>query len=455
MYRWMMVSLACAVLLMFGCNANPPAGEGSSENSSADAAGASGISWQSPIEVAEGEAHQGPWQMNDSDFRYVDAPTVALNNRGEANIGWIDQEAQELYFQRFDEAGEPLLDDPVNVSQSPDIFSWLPRIAVDPEDDDRIYLLWQDIVFSGGSHGGEIFFAYSADGGESFGEPVNLSNTQAGAGKGRLTSDFWHNGSLDIAVNGNGDVIAVWTEYEGALRVSWSEDGGESFTEAVDIVSEAEGDPARGPSIAYHPDGTAYVAWTVGENHGGDVWLTSFSEGADNFGEPRVILESDGHADGVNLAIDGEGTLHLVVGQSTTRMLETSVVEYARSTDGGESFTEAKTLAEADGDVGSKAFPALAIDGADRLYVVWERMPSAQERPVSLGFAMSEDRGDSFSAPEVVPGTGDDDLGFNGSLQGLLMQKVAARNEGQVAVVNSTFNQGERSLVRLMRGAFE
>ena len=455
MNRWMMFPIACAVLFILGCNAESPDNEGSSEGISGDATETSGVTWQSPVEVAEGDAYQGPWRMNESDFRFVDAPTVALNARGEANIAWVNQEAQELYFQRFDEGGEALLDEPVNVSQSPDIFSWLPRIAVHPEDDDRIYLLWQDIVFSGGTHGGEIFFAYSSDGGESFSEPVNLSNTPAGAGKGRLTDDFWHNGSLDVAVNDEGHVFAVWTEYEGSLRVSWSEDGGESFNDAVSIVSEDDGDPARGPSIAIDPGGTIYVAWTVGENHRGDVWLTSFSEGEDGFGEPRVILESDGHADGVNLAIDAEGTLHMAVGQSTGRMLEQSAVQYARSVDEGESFSEPQTLAEADSDVGSKAFPALAIDDAGRLYVVWERMPTARERPVSLGFAMSDDGGDSFSAPGVVPGTDDDDLGFNGSLQGLLMQKVAARNEGQVAVVNSTFNQGERSLVRLMRGAFE
>lgn len=40
------------------------------------------VSWNDPMEVAAGDAYQGPWRMNESDFRYVDAPTVALDPEG-------------------------------------------------------------------------------------------------------------------------------------------------------------------------------------------------------------------------------------------------------------------------------------------------------------------------------------------------------------------------------------
>jgi hypothetical protein len=52
----------------------------------------------------------------------------------------------------------------------------------------------------------------------------------------------------------------------------------------------------------------------------------------------------------------------------------------------------------------------------------------------------------------VVPGTDDPAHGFNGSQQGLLMEKLAGNRAGALAVVNSTFKQGEASRIWLYRG---
>ncbi|PSQ73099.1 MAG: hypothetical protein BRD34_02935 [Bacteroidetes bacterium QH_6_64_77] len=41
---------------------------------------------------------------------------------------------------------------------------------------------------------------------------------------------------------------------------------------------------------------------------------------------------------------------------------------------------------------------------------------------------------------------------FNGSQQGLLMDKVAFNGNGAVAVVNSTFKRGDKSAIWLHRG---
>ena len=45
-------------------------------------AGASGVTWEEKIEVASGGAYRGPWRMNESEFHYVDDPTVAINEQG-------------------------------------------------------------------------------------------------------------------------------------------------------------------------------------------------------------------------------------------------------------------------------------------------------------------------------------------------------------------------------------
>jgi hypothetical protein len=161
--------------------------------------------WLGSTEIAAGRGERGPWRMNESRYDYVDDPSVAIDERGGAIVAWVDQARKDVYFWKNGKS--------VNVSRSPDTFSWLPRVATDAKG--TIFVLWQEIIFSGGSHGGDILFARSGDGGKTFSQPINLSSSVAGDGKGRIDKDRWHNGSLDLIVGPDGTVYTAWTEYEG------------------------------------------------------------------------------------------------------------------------------------------------------------------------------------------------------------------------------------------------
>src|SRR5262245_37774408 len=164
------------------------------------------ITWNQPVDIARGGGTRGPWQQNNSHYDYVDDPTVAITPAGDALIAWVDHRHMDVYWQMFDPAGRARLPEPVNVSRSNRVFSWLPRIALSPTQPSHVYLVWQEIVFSGGPHGGEIFFARSLDGGHTFEPPQNLTNSIAGEGKARFDSERWHNGSLDIVVGDDGTI---------------------------------------------------------------------------------------------------------------------------------------------------------------------------------------------------------------------------------------------------------
>ena len=56
---------------------------------------ASFVQWQDRIEVDAGQAHVGPWRMNDSVWRYVDDPTVAIDPQGRVAVAWVDQARRE------------------------------------------------------------------------------------------------------------------------------------------------------------------------------------------------------------------------------------------------------------------------------------------------------------------------------------------------------------------------
>lgn len=424
-----------------------------STESTAATQGAS--NWREPITVATGDAFAGPWRMNDSRFFYVDDPTVAVTDSGGYAVAWVDNRRQDVFFQRYDADGNPQLDKPSNVSKSRKIFSWLPRMVVSSPNADEVYVLWQEIVFSGGSHGGEAFFARSTDGGETFEQPINLSNSKAGDGKGRLTEERWDNGSLDIARGPDGELFAAWTEYEGTLWMSRSDDNGRTFSTPAKVGGTND-EPARGPSLAVSDDGTVHLAWTVGEDAGADIRVATSTDGGRSFDAPAVAVATDGHSDAPKIAVDSDGTTHLVFAESPTGMFGHYHVRYARADEPADGFSETRALSGPHSTEDPQAhFPALAIDGSDRIYVTWEFEPPNADRARGLGYTASIDGGDSFADPTLVPGTDQTGLGFNGSLQGGLMRKLDANASGDLGIVNSRFDPGESSRVRLLRAPSE
>lgn len=409
------------------------------------------VTWDKQIALASGEAYQGPWRMNESAFHFVDDPTVAINDQGVVAVAWADQSRKDIFFQLYRPDGAKHFNQPVNVSRSPKIFSWLPRVVIAAGDPSSVYILWQEIVFSGGTHGGEAFFARSIDGGKTFDQPLNLSNSIAGDGKGRLTRRYWHNGSLDLALGPSGTLYAVWTEYEGALWFSRSTDGGESFSKPLRIDGGAT--PARGPSLALGADDTVYVAWSVGEDRAADIHVAKSDNAGQSFGLPRAAFQSAGHADAPKIAVDSEGTVHLVYAESPAGPFQRYHIHYTRWHNGARTFNKPRKISSPLSEkFESSSFPALSVDGKNHLYVLWELFPDPADWPRGLGFTVSWDAGGTFAPSFVVPGSVDLALGTNGSRQGLLMRKLAVNAAGAIAIVNSTFKRGERSQVWLFRG---
>jgi hypothetical protein len=410
------------------------------------AAAAEPVSWHGNTEIAAGAGTRGPWRMNESRFDYVDDPSVALDERGDAAVVWVDQARKDVFFQRFSASGAKR-GKPVNVSRSPAVFSWLPRIALSPREPDKVFVLWQEIIFSGGSHGGDILFARSEDGGKSFSEPLNLSSSVAGDGKGRLSRDIWHNGSLDVVAGADGAVYAAWTEYEGALWLSRSSDGGKAFSSPMRVAGN-NARPARAPALALGPKRVVYLAWTVGEDRAADIRVAASADGGLSFRAPHIVAPSPGYSDAPKLVVDARGTLHLVYAEAAAGPFTLSRIRYTRSSDGARTFETPREISAT-----GAGYPALSVDAGGNLYVLWELFEGSRELSRGLAFAVSRDGGGSFGAPRVIPGSSDPAGGMNGSNQGLLMRKLAVNGSGAVAIVNSSLKPNQHSRVWLVRGS--
>lgn len=416
------------------------------------AASTSLLAWHGSMEIAAGRGERGPWQQNESRYDYVDDPTVAINDRGDVAVAWVEQARKDVFFQHLPAGGTKQSGKPVNISRSPDTFSWLPRISLAPDEPRKIFILWQEIIFSGGSHGGDILFARSEDGGASFSQPINLSNSVGGDGKGRINQKIWHNGSLDLQAAADGALYAAWTEYDGPLWLSRSTDGGKTFSQPQRIAGGGNVNPARAPSLALGADRDVYLAWTVGEDHAADIHLARSTDGGATFSEPIIVAKSNGYSDAPKIAVDSVGTVHLVFAESSGGPFARYRIRYTRSMDGARTFDAPRDISSPlSKPVEGAAFPALSIDAKNRLYVMWELF-HGHRGSHGLGLAISHDGGRSFTQPSLVPDSIDPAGGSNGSHQGLLMKKLAVNSSGTVAIVNSSLKQGERSRVWLIRG---
>lgn len=398
------------------------------------------VRWELPVEVASGGGTRGAWKQNDSDYDHVDDGTVALAADGSTVVAWVDHRSKEVFVQRYSRDGVAR-SAPVPVSRTPAVFSWLPRLALDGE---HVYVLWQEIVFSGGTHGGEAFFARSRDGGATFDAPVNLSRSKNGDGKGRISDEVWHNGSFDLAVAPDGSIYAAWTEYDGPLWFVHSTDEGATFS-APRQVGEGEL-PARAPAIAAGA-GVVYLAWSTGEDASSDLRLAISRDGGTTFAR-SIITQTQGFSDAPKLAVDATGTLHVAWAESLGGPDTRSGIRYMRSLDGGHRFEAARELTSP--TQSHAGYPMLAVDG-ERVVISWEIMMLEYQRSRGLALAYSLDGGTTFSAPELVAHSIDKRGGFNGSHQGRLMEKVALR-DGELVVANSALAHGRSSRVWLVRG---
>ncbi|HYC63612.1 MAG TPA: sialidase family protein, partial [Reyranellaceae bacterium] len=294
-------------------------------------------------------------------------------------------------------------------------------------------------------------FARSGDGGRSFSAPVNLSNSVPGDGKGRINPHYWHNGSYDLQAAAGGKVYVAWTEFDGPLWFARSADGGRTFGQPQ-LVAGGKGDrPARAPALAVHPDGSVLLAWTHGDDDGADIHVARWAQGSGAFSPPVTIGHRSRYDDAPVLAVDAKGVVHLAWGESEGKPLQRQRIAYARSRDGGRSFEAPRAVLTAAAPFVSAAYPALRVDGEGRVLVLAEVLENLRQLPRALALTVSGDGGNTFAPAGVVPHSSDPRGGFNGSSQGLLMRKLLVSEDGRVFVVNSALAEGSHSRIWLVQ----
>jgi len=97
-----------------------------------------------------------------------------------------------------------------------------------------------------------------------------------------------------------------------------------------------------------------------------------------------------------SVVVDNNGYIHVVWGQYVGSFME---AYYARSTNGGASFTDVQSLSGT--DTVNCDFPRVDVDNAGRVFAVWERMST----PRQLYVNRSTNSGSSFASKQLLQNT--------------------------------------------------
>lgn len=216
-------------------------------------------------------------------------------------------------------------------------------------------------------------------------QPVNISNNPALSQTAFFTDD--EAGAINV----------VWQERGADLVFSRSVDGGNSFAAPKYVV--APGDPlgsenaysAGQMQVASTTDAAIHVAWTVFDliTGGSEIFYARSTDGGTTFSAPLLISTNDGVNSYVpSVAADGASTIGIAWGDFNID----NAVTYRRSIDGGDTFSAPVVIAD------SGLCPSVALRGQD-VYVAWTAGLFGLEQ---ILFSRSTDGGATFSPPSIV-----------------------------------------------------
>ena len=220
--------------------------------------------------------------------------------------------------------------------------------------------------------------------GASFGAPQDLSAAGQKAG------------FPEVAVDGRGNAIAVWSRFDGANFIvqAAARAAGGSFGAPQDL--SAAGQKAGFPEVAVDGQGNAIAVWSRFDGTNFIVQAAARAAGG-SFGAPQDLSAAGQGAFNPQVAVDGQGNAIAV----WRRFDGTNTIVQAAARAAGGSFGAPQDLSAA----GQKAsFPEVAVDGQGNAIAVWSRFDGTN----FIVQAAARAAGGSFGAPQDLSAAGQD-----------------------------------------------
>jgi len=269
-----------------------------------------------------------------------------------------------------------------NLSKSPgEAFG--PSLAVNRNGKLRVYVSYHD-----NSNGTTQAYLISSKKKTKFRAPLNLTPHNGGAFAPR------------VALDSSETVNIVWGDTkDGAAKVLFvrSTDLGLSFNEPLDVSRSAGA--AFDPEIAIDSGDSINVAWQDTAPGASVIMFSRSTDGGLTFSDPKQVSTGTGSATEAAIATDRAGRISIVwVDDSEGR----AAAYYARSTDGGASFSDPVNVSDfPNGDIHKPVVVAFQ----NTVYVAFQNGDLFGEEEIKnrqVYLAQSVDGGVSFEEPEQV-----------------------------------------------------
>jgi len=310
---------------------------------------------------------------------FSEHPQMAVNGNN-VYIIWADNTSlnRDIYLITSADGGQTF-GDIINLSNNT-ADSYNQEISVSG---DNVYVVWQDAPkFTQGNSG--ISFISSTDGGQTFGDVVNLSNNAGKTSFPKISSSqenvyvVWNIDSDDRSIVGTNNS-------EGGIFFVKSTDNGLSFDEEIRLnTNEKPGEVQIDAS-----DNDVYILWgspdpstnyqntaqitneNINSNLTGDgVYFTKSMDEGNNFTRPSFIqgqflnplnVEIIEHSGELIVAIQAISLNNTVEGNQDIFLM--------RSQDMGDSFSESVNIST---NAGISECPSMTLSSDNKLFVVWQ-----------------------------------------------------------------------------------
>jgi hypothetical protein len=309
--------------------------------------------------------------------------------------------------------------------------SFDPRIAVSGS---NVYVVWEDTATDGSS---EVKFVRSADNGDTFGSVQTLSNQSRDST------------NPTVAVSG-GNVYVVWSglstnataEASPEVMLTRSADNGAIFG-SVQTLSNNTGDSTN-PNVAVSGR-NLYVLWEDDSSGNSEIVMLRSTNNGAKFVTPRNLSNSPGESFDPRIAVSGSN-VYVVwedygLGNSTS-----SEIMLIRSVNRGLNYASAQSLSNSPGE---SVDPRIAVSGGN-VYVVWE--DTATDGSSEVKFARSTDNGATFTnARNLSNNTGisfDPRIDVSGGNVYVVWEDTTATESSDILLARSTNNGATFGLVQ-------
>ncbi|OUC06195.1 hypothetical protein RY27_22560 [Litorilinea aerophila] len=333
------------------------------------------------------------WLVVWADERQADhSPDIFLASSADNGLTWS---ADILVHDNCDPNESPF-------PECPDHYN--PDLAVRAADD-TLWVVWHQVEPGTGADEGNIYYAWSQDGGDTWPEDQVGVVTD---GPGR---QHWPR-----LATVDGTLYAIWEDEAGdagdIVIARFNPDTDSTWSSPIPVSEGPAGTEQYGPALAADADGNLYAIWTDNrantESYGHvffSRWLAGSTWAAGSW-SPAVQLSDEAMdwAIASDVAVAPDGSIYVAWAERVPTGPATYdfQVVVARSGDQGVTWNSTVVHRLVNPGLGFYQGPSLGVAAPDRILVAWLHSPDSQVATSDVLVATSYDQGQHWSLPRRI-----------------------------------------------------